>query len=427
MNRIRFYLPVFLILLMFLAKLSFFQNDPESTINIWGILSSTSMVFLFIGACLSYFSEKIEFKKNSITFNAPSKIVLVGILAVLSFSFYFTAIKVSPDWDAVALYDARAKFLQAGIKFSEMLQLSQFDSKNAYYYLLYPPFTSVIHWLSYASGFHSTHMLYPLQLALLAIGIYALTYRRLGHLSSLILCLLCLGQEQIFLTSMMSYTNMPYTLYLSIGIFLLVEFLHEKRIWQFFLGIILISTSQWIRFLEPNWIPICLAFLVVLIKLPEKIIKKVVLSSIFLGLGFFEYQAWNSFVLNARSNQSIFSFSLISLSEPLIGLFTGSFLRMLTAYIGMWGSTIYTIFASLLALKKKTISHTEKNVHLFLRLLIIGSFVLYFGGLYFISFQVDWWREMGGSLVRSTTFLIPVANYLILQELRNFQLAVRNK
>ena len=94
-----------------------------------------------------------------------------------------------------------------------------------------------------------------------------------------------------------------------------------------------------------------------------------------------------------------------------MGIFTGSLLIISIAYLKMWGGTLIIYIGSIIA--ALNLQDEEAKADLFLVFLIVLSFSMYFFGLYFISFQFEWWPEMGGSLLRSSTFLLPVAVYLL--------------
>jgi len=50
----------------------------------------------------------------------------------------------------------------------------------------------------------------------------------------------------------------------------------------------------------------------------------------------------------------------------------------------------------------------------FLKAVLFLSILLYYSGLYFVSFQSHWWSKLGDSLSRSSIFMVPIAGYVML-------------
>src|SRR3990170_4379210 len=145
-----------LLIVMLLGKMYFVSIEGIGNLDILRFLSpAILMVFLFLGT-VSFFKSSVsrhakDFrgKFGNSTF---TRVCLILCLLVVGMSFYININKKALTWDSVALYDARAKFLLSGINFSQMVELSKYDPQNSYYYVLYPPYTSVIHFFWYKLG-----------------------------------------------------------------------------------------------------------------------------------------------------------------------------------------------------------------------------------------------------------------------------------
>ncbi|MBU0572817.1 hypothetical protein KKH23_02225 [Patescibacteria group bacterium] len=413
----KFTIAIIFISLMFLVKLYFFKLEPAYATSVVGTIDIISYSLLFMGGIIFFMFEK---KRRIVVPNKKGKrdakitIFLFAIsLVVIIISSYVNLSKGAIEWDAIALYDARAKFLSQGMNFSEMVSLSKFDDKNQYYYLLYPPYTSIVHrfWHEHVS-IAPISFYYSLNLILLGLGIFLLTKERLGVLFAALLMFLSIANTNIFYTSIIEYTNLPFTLYIIFGFFLILHFIESKEKWSLFFGTVLIGTSQFIRFLEPIWIAVVIAFfLTALVKRKNKTISlSIVVLFVFCAL---QYYSWQFFVGSIADNPQIFDFSHITIIEGILGIFTGGLFKVTLYLIRSWGLTLLVYLVSLI-----NIGRRKKLADIFAGWVIIFSILFYWGSLYLISLEYDWWVEMGESLMRSSTYLLPISAYLLLKNVK---------
>ena len=326
----QFIILIFIALLMIVSKLFFFNLEKEYASSFPGRIELISLIGIFIVGSASFIKKLrlrklLLVKRSFFKIETSSLLLIILTLIVVGASIFINLNKGYIHWDAIALYDARAKFLEQGMKFSDMPALSKFDNLNKYYYLLYPPYTSVIHYY-WDSAFNVSKLpvglFYSLNLFLLVFGVFLLTRKTVGEKTAAFLSLLTASNNIIFLISVNEYTNLPYTLYLVLGIFLLFNYLQKERLWELLFGIFFISTSIWIRFLEPIWFVIFLSF--VLVFLFEKALKSKIFPVILmLVFCLIEYFSWSYFVAVIGKNPSVLNFSLIALIEPLLGFLTG--------------------------------------------------------------------------------------------------------
>jgi len=424
MNKLTFAITFFLSVVLLLAKTYFFFSESVYLYSPFSSLELIVLVVLLIVTIASFLRAELEITPFVRKIDVPSAfqrgimaLLLVGVGLIVLISFLHTRVKAALDWDAVALYDARAQFLQSGLRFSEMKSLTTYDTKNGYYYSLYPPFTSLLHLAWYEAGVPFTiSTLYSTLFLIFAVGIFSLFVPRLGASWSLLALFVLLGQKLLFTTSLVAYTNLPFTLYLSLGVLLLHKYLHEPKLHWLLLSIALIAGSQWIRALEPTWLAILLPFALITLK-KFGIKASITRILVFMLICIMQYLSWRYFTEVISDKEGIFRSSLLFLLEPVAGVFSGSFLLIMKAYINMWGSGLLlylaAIASSLLGKEQE-----EQDADYFLGGVIVFSFLMYFSGLYFISFQFDWWPEMGGSLLRSSTFLLPISIYLLVKTVK---------
>jgi len=411
---------------MCITKMFFLSIERNNGVQLLNMASILLLILVLIIGSYSYIKILLKQKEKPINrvsnINLLSKILLIITLLGLGCSFYINYHTKVLIWDSVALYDARAKFLLRGFNFSQMVDLSKYDPKNSYYYLLYPPFTSIIHyfWNKFAIP-APVNIYYSVNLLILGICVYLFAQKKIGRSSAIFLTFLTIINDVIFSGSLSGYTNLPFTLYIFVGVLLLSEYVEDKRLWKLLYGLALVISSQWIRFLEPLWFGVILSLLIVKLKDRKKITIIFLLTPLLaLFYGFVEYTSWSKFVSSFGDKTKIVSYSSVNIIEPIVGVFTGSFYTVLLQFVKYWGVMLLVYLLSTLFLEKKPNDFKKNNLSnqkLLLRLTILFSIVIYFGGLYFVSFQTDWWNKLGDSLVRSSSFLIPISGYLLLKNL----------
>lgn len=418
MIKSNYLLFLFLALVLLASKVAFFVLEPLQLRSVWAVADFVIAIGLLVLATHAFFKTSHQQIGGSITSHSAKNILLLVAASVvmLGMSFMQNVQKQALDWDAIALYDARAVFLKSGIAFSQMPQLSQYDYKNGYYYLLYPPFTSLMHYAWHQLSIPlPVNVFYTLCLIALWASLFFLSQPRLGTEWSLFVSFLVVSQRTLFTTSLIAYTNLPYTLCLTIGLFSLYNYLIDDKKWLLYFGAFFLAHSQWVRFLEPSWLPIVIAFSLALIK--KKGVKPSLTTLLTVAIPcMLGYLSWRYFVQDISNREVIFNTSLPFLLEPFLGAFTGSLLLMAWAYIKMWGSELVIYGGAILTLFVN--SKYNQLAEFFLLGVLFLVFSMYFAGLYFISFQFDWWPEMSGSLLRSSTFLLPPAVYLIVRTIK---------
>lgn len=420
MKKIIFWISLSVFVFYGFIKYTFISIEPNFITN---LSSKIDIVVLFISAFIVlvlylFDKDKEVGKKGTIgikeSLKDPVNIFLLMIISsVLLVSIIFNFNKKSLDWDAVALYDSRAKILMSGYKFSEMNKLSEYDDKNKYYYLLYPPFTTIQHfiWYGFDTGI-AVGVIYSASLVLLAIILGVIFYEYIGLKGSLFSVFLIISNKGIFNTSLVEYTNLPFTIFIVAGTMLILLGLKLNKYYFHILGLTLIASSTWIRYLEPVWLVVFIALLITAIYL--KRFKKMIPL---LLLGFLvilsQYLSWGDFQKNVASSPAIFTITPFIVFESIVGIFTGSLLNIFIYYITSFGVIVVIYLFSLIKINK-----SEPPEYLFIRLIVLISLLMYLVGIYGISFMFDWWREMSGSLVRSSSYLIPLSVFLIVSNLK---------
>lgn len=396
-------------------KVFFILSEGFNNISIlWSINVLVYLIILILG--IFFFKKEYSFDKSKkvTKINRLGKVFFVLSLIFIGLSFIINYSNKILDWDTVALFDARARFLLHGIKFSEMPSLLKYDPQNSYYYLLYPPYTSIIHFVWYKLGIElPIGIYYSISYLLFGCVIYLTTKEELTKSTALILTFLVLSYTAVFNSSILAYTNLPYSIQMVLGIFLIYKYLKSNNKWPLLLGGILVASAQWIRILEPLWIGVFIALFITILKI-KKQKKDLIFPVILLLISLFEYYLWQVFMKSSLvGGPKIITFSFLKIIEPLVGVATGSLITILIFFIKSWG------IIAIVHLTAFIVTFKNKSETFFLNMVILLTSLIYFGGLYFVSFQSVWWDKLGDSLIRSSTFLLPISIYIIINNISN--------
>ena len=410
---------------MVTAKLYFWNLEPLYKLSAIGIFEIISVIALLIVGTFSIVRKKpgeIVQKNGKNAKIIPLFVLLVAFVGVFS-TYVINVNKKTLHWDAIALYDARSKFLEKGYTFSEMPTLSEYDNLNKYYYLLYPPYTSIEHFLWRNVSFTSNipvSVYYSFIFLILILSIYFITRRTLGTFSASIISLLVAWNGSMVNIAIKEYTNLPFTLHIVIGVFLIMYYIKQKHIGYLLLGILMIGTSSWIRMLEPVWLAVFLAFTVTLFNRKKKywgLLPAILLA----GFCFVQYSSWIYFTKSIAKNPGFLNVNSTTLIEPIFALFTGAPFVIIPTVLFKWGLPFFIHFITLvvIVLKYKSVKRDKSVV--FLAAFVVISILMYLSQLYLLSFQFDWWSIIAMSLDRSSTFLIPVSIYLLIWSLQDLK------
>ncbi len=200
-------------------------------------LASSTSVFiiltlvLFIIARKNIAFPKVEFKNNKLLVGIPV------VIAVLMFatSFFYPVM----DWDAITLFDFRARILvREGFLTNEIIEML---------YGGYPMYTSLLHFWTYITGLSSPMPIYPIFTISLFVGIYFALKKILTKNISLLIASACILTPRIFENSFIAYTNLPYTVFVTLGALYIYLFVRDKNYRSLIIGIAFSLTTFWVR------------------------------------------------------------------------------------------------------------------------------------------------------------------------------------
>ena len=184
----------------------------------------------FVGSRKNITFPKIRFS------NYPLLNIVVIALALLMFAtafFYLVA-----DWDAVTLFDFRARILlNEGFLANKIIEMT---------YGGYPMYTSLLHFWVYVTGLWTPMPIYPLFTISLAGGIFFVLRKFYSVRISLLISLAVIFVPRLFANSFIPYTNLPYTVLLMMGVLYIYLWTKSKNTSDLIFGLLLSAATFWV-------------------------------------------------------------------------------------------------------------------------------------------------------------------------------------
>ena len=416
MRHLKFWIPLIYLLFIFFTKVSFNFNE-----HLWAYpivwVETTLLLSGFIAICVDYFNDFSVSANTESQIDTWAILLLILTIIVCGGSLLINSRKHTVAYDAIALYDARAKYMLGGLNFRSMQSLVTFDDASPYYYWLYPPFTTYVHYYWYILGVPGpVAIFYGLNLLILAVYVFCACRQYLTINRSLLVSMLSVAAPSLFALSTMEYTNLPYSLVLVFVFFSLFDYFANHRKYNLWLGLIGLALSMWIRFLEPMWTVFLLSMFIVFLR--TKDVRKYnfwwfIFGSVMVVVSYASWQYVLNFVVVLPKFLSTSSSSFVL---PIFGLFNGRLLAVLAVVVESWWSYLLAyglLFFFLLKLAGKSKGLKLFNPMVFSLGVLLVTILAYIVGIYFVSFQSIWWKDVANdSLLRSSSFLIPIATFL---------------
>ena len=225
-----------------------------------GLRITTQSTLLVLAICIFYlfvflklFKRRVSlnpvgFIKSFLSFSKLEKIIVLVLAALGTGSLIISTYFPVHVWDALALYDFRAKIIAEQGFYTQIV-------KNFWYFDGYPLYTSLSHTLVYIFRGTNPQFLYSLMYISFIFIFYSNLREFVDRKISLIISLLLATTPTIFDHSTFAYTNLPYTIFLATGsIYLFIWFTKKKPIGYLILAAVLTGLSTWTRNPEPFWI-----------------------------------------------------------------------------------------------------------------------------------------------------------------------------
>ena len=388
----------FLTLFMFFSYLAGFKFNLGNTLNILVVL--VLVVFFFTRRKIFPYITDLVSSFSLVNFSKTEKIIIFAIAFFVIFSFICTLYYPVGAWDALVLYDWRAKLFVATGSMEEGIRRG--------YFFGVPLLTSLAHtWVYFLNG-KQPEFIYTLFLFSFIAMIYGSLREYTTRIISLVAVLIIATTPDILTHSTFSYTNLPYTVYFVMGTIYLYIWMTKGKWGYLFLSALMLGLSTWTRSSEPFWIinmiiliifslykrkiwqPLLFAFLFFSIRQPWVIFENskltwdtTVSSKIFEGISVILHQ------FNFNHALLIFRFVFDNLFAHQIIYWLG-FLTIL-----VWERNFY-----------------PKRKKVWLSGMIIGFALLVIVGTYVFSLTFADWK-IGGSLARMSMFFPPLIVFYI--------------
>jgi hypothetical protein len=294
-------------------------------------------------------------------------VILILVIILLAFitSFFFPI----TDWDAISVFDYRAKAILDVAKIN-----IQFSSTNI---SSYPFYTTLLHFWTYINGLWTAMPIYPLFIISFSAGIYFVARRLVSSRNSLLLAVACIFVPRIFSNTFIAYTNLPYTVLLILGATYIYAWTKKRNYRDLILGVLLSSATFWVRSFPFAIINFSLLFLT--IPFINKISKYLASFLLLVAISLL-------FIPGFSSIANYVGWSVYKYYSPFYIIFIGLF--------------IYNLI--------------KRKENWFWPLLYIGyGLVLFIGTFFLVKLNANYYMGIPDAIQRMTMFLGPVVIWFL--------------
>ncbi len=334
-----------------------------------------------------------NFRKLYFSLNWLERLILFVVILLFILSFILTIFYPVYAWDALALYDFRGKVI-AELGYFVQRQ-SQFE-----YFAHYPLLTSLTHTFIFIFGGTNPQFTYSIYYMVFICIFFSQIKSDVGRLAAFISVLFLVTNPDIFQHSIISYTNLPYTVFYVVGVLYLYKALTSNRNNLIALSSILIGLSTWARSDEPFWLTGSLLILIYSIY-KKSLLPIILYSPIFLLI----QRPWMTFVTNifgqALSTTGQINLVGNALTSGIDIQRVGNILIYLYKNVVQSWGLICMPFLIAVAINIK--SGFNKN-HTLLLIIIIINLLGLIAGAYVFSLNVPEWKDIPDSASRLAMF-----------------------
>lgn len=331
------------------------------------------------------------------------------LIFFMGFVFFQDIFWPVTDWDALALYDFRAKVIVATGTLDQGVELG--------YFFQYPLFTSLLHSISYLFQVNQVKVWYAFLYITFIFSFYN-ALRKNTHREVALFGSLFLASTPLFFThSMMAYTNLAYTAYTSLGFIYMWLWFESKNSRDLYVGSVLIGLGTWVRISEPFYyiafMLACVGFVLSIYKtlsITQQHLKQFVLSSITIFSIRYPWDLLITQMFSKNVNTPLASFSLVSHWDASI-----FFSRLIEVCVYLFKFSwpvygIYLLIAMVLWIKEYK---NNKNFIFSQILTIVLILLVIVVGTYITSLWLESWNRIGDSVARMSMVVIPLCIYSI--------------
>lgn len=401
---------------MYRAGLIFLLGSAYTTLLLFlGNMTGLSIRPLMIGVtvCLAWILSLVSLRGIAAPAVTPSQqkeaasgmalALRFGVLLLLGIILIAGLWNIVSTWDALTLYDFRAqRILETG-------SIAQAAEIQGEYFFSYPLYTSLAHVVMYALGCKSPMIFYTLIFIAYCTIFYSLVRERtkspLLALSGVFLVIIA---PHIFWHAQIAYTNLPYTIFLSLGSIYLIRYAETGDSRDMWLSAVLTALSTWVRAVEPFWM-INMGMLGLIALWRRHIFTLIWTMGITLPIT----RIWPIFA--ARLEQKPVANTVTEVVQTVVHTATTTSLSLsgLVPIIAYFFANAVRPYLPVLVLLAYSIymkfSTRSKNVMAELLIGVYYAAALY--GTYVFSLSQPYWQAIPGSLERMMIFVSPIIIY----------------
>lgn len=339
--------------------------------------------------------------KLRITTSTHSRPYFLALLTLATIVLLYGLWGVVATWDALTLYDFRALRL---IEFGYLDQVARLQGS---YFYSYPLFTSLAHAYLYLASWSSPLILYALLYLSLLISFYYLLRNFASSNTSLLGTLLVAIAPHYFWHSQIAYTNLPYSIYLSLGTLYLYIYQKNGRVVDLLLGVILSAGSTWIRSAEPFWlINLAYALYLVISRKGYRHLPTVILINLAIE------RIWKIYSASMQSKVAESTLSQISsTTTTLVSTISPDKMTLITSATLYFFNHAMRPYLPVLLLFAVSIfiKIISKSRDYALDTVTLGYYAISFAGTLVFASSQSYWSNIPGSLERMMIFIsIPI-------------------
>lgn len=325
------------------------------------------------------------------------RVIIIGIIYFLFSSLISNLYWPVWIWDAVQLYDYRAKLIA--------VSGSVFYPAESFYEIFYPLMTSVLHAIFYLTDYSiNPKFIYSIFFICMVFGVYSFTRRITNRKIALLTSFVISFYPLFFKHSQYALTNIIYSTYIILASFYLIIRIVEKDERYMIASAFLFSFTSFVRN-EPIWIYVTVLLIVLSLykKLKKSEVLIFILINYFIGSG---HVFFKSKYQDLLINNSLTQFSFVGKLLEFIDNF--QMVYFIDATLQVYQSVIKEMQIPLVALvfiliyKKFKVSSHVKYLVIFLFFYLL---MFWFGSLFYrIISSTEEFFALTGSLKRYSVF-----------------------
>jgi len=354
-----------------------------------------------------FFVGSVDAMKN-LKLMPVEKVVLGALAFLIVTSFINTFYWPVHIWDSVVLYDFRGRvFAETGFMKEAFI--------DGYYYN-YPLLTSLAHTIVYLGGGRYPQFLYSIFYLSLGVGFYGFLREFVSRKTGIFFTLVLLLAQPLFYHSLISYTNLPFTVYLSLGAISTYLWDKKKETGYLILSALLVGLSTWTRSVEPFWLAILLIVFIVSIY-RKKVWDFAIFSLIFFPI----HEIWKIFQSFLFGNSASTVGEIAGYSKILPFLFDTQIWMQVISYLYKhvvipWGAIfvafVIATISSFLLKRTKELFLIFFITFTLLSIMIVGTIQL--------SIATDYWYRIGDAAQRLSMLFYPLFTFCITLVMQKF-------